>query len=109
MTETAKDDARVAQALRSSALLGPADRAVETLWRAGTQARSVSSVGEWLAQWRELSESDRRKNVALLLWSSATTATALTMFYQSPAGWMWLLPQAAAASVGLLLFIRSLK
>lgn len=103
MNDPARDAARVSELLRASALLEPCDRAISALWGAAATSSTTAMITAVLSQWRAMTPVERRTSLAVLLWSAAATAVAVTAFYQPPAGWLWLLPPAAAVSLGLTL------
>lgn len=103
MTRPAGDDRRVTRALGASALLRIVDSAIVTVWDAAGQSRTGTIVKRAREQWFAQAPLERFKTVGVALLSASVVHLGLTATHEVPPGWLWLVPPAMAATIGLLL------
>lgn len=97
------DDPRVAGALRSSVLLGAIVGLMTAVWRSASYARSARAVAALKDRWDFADGAEQRMAIGAVLIVAAITHLALAMTAERPAGWLWLVPAAMAASLGVVL------
>lgn len=107
MSDPFIDDPRVARALESSVLLGAVSRVVHAVWRAAATSRAAAVVLDLQRDWSARPRAAHRVAIGVLLIAAAATNLVLAAANQRPAGWLWIVPPAIAASIGGLLLISA--
>lgn len=105
MPPAAAGDRRVATVLGTSVLLGVADRLISVVWQAAGESRAATLFGRQSRRWLELTPMERSMAVGAALLAAAASHVGLMVTHDRPAGWLWLVPPAIAASIGLLLMV----
>lgn len=103
MTRPRGDDPRVARSLGASVLLHAVDAGITTVWGAAAQSRTGTAVTRACRQWRECSPSERWSMMGVALVTASLVHVGLTLTHDAPPGWLWLMPPAIAATIGVLL------
>ena len=100
MNQPMHDDPEVVRALESSVVLRAVARAGNALWDAAARSRSASRFADARRAWRAQPRDQRRRSTACVLIVAAAIHVILVAVNEVPAGWLWLLPPAMAASIG---------
>lgn len=99
------DDPRVSRVLGTSALLGAADRLIETVWRAAGHSRVASLFGRWRRDSLRLASAERSTAVGIALLVASASHLVMQAAHEMPAGWLWLVPPGMAATIGVTLVV----
>lgn len=105
MTRPTVDDPRVTRALGESALLRMIDTAIASVWVAAGQSHTVTAVTRAYVQWHQQPHHERLTMVGVALLTASVVHLGLIVTQETPPGWLWLVPPAIAATIGLLLLL----
>lgn len=101
------DDPRVVSALRSSLVVAAVAGLIEALWRAAGQSRAAAGVAAAKSHWGAVGVTGQRRVIGVVLVVAALVGLALTSATDHPAGWLWIVPPAIAASVGMVFLVAA--
>lgn len=103
MTLPTNDDPRVARALSASVLLRALDALIAIVWDAAGGSRTGMAVKGARQQWRDRQPSARLTMIGVALLTASLVHIGLTVTHEMPPGWLWVVPPAIAATIGMLL------
>lgn len=104
-----RDDARVVASLQSSVILAAVVALMQLLWRAAGRSRFTELAVRARAEWAREDTRSRRLSIGVMLITAAVTSFVLAAMSDHPGGWLWIMPSAIAACVGMVLVLLSSK
>lgn len=107
MTPLVNDDPRVTRALGDSVLLRAADAALAWVWAAADRSRTGLALQRAAGQWRDQAAAERLTVIGVALLTASFVYAGLTVTHEMPPGWLWVVPPAIAATVGMILLLGS--
>ncbi len=93
--------------MRSSAVFGLADRALNLVCRAAGSSAIAASAARVIASWRAQPVSTRRFFSGVMLVAAVPVHVGLMVWQETPPGWLWLILPGIVLMMGLLLIVAS--